>query len=127
MLPYPPPGDLPNPGIESRSPTLQVDSLLSEPSRKPRPVLRLLEMSEKSVYYHICLSYGFLISKRLELITCAHNAIGQNSKLIKIDVRKRGSVQKEVGNIATGMFVLAFISVNISALSEMIHSHYGWT
>ena len=30
-LPCPPPGDLPYPGIESRSPTLQADSLLSEP------------------------------------------------------------------------------------------------
>ena len=25
-LPCPPPGDLPNPGIEARSPTLQADS-----------------------------------------------------------------------------------------------------
>ena len=31
----PPPGDLPNPGIEPRSPTLQADSLLSEPPGKP--------------------------------------------------------------------------------------------
>ena len=30
-LPCPPPGNLPNPGIKPRSPTLQVDSLLSEP------------------------------------------------------------------------------------------------
>ena len=29
-FPYPPLGDLPNPGIEPRSPILQVDSLLSE-------------------------------------------------------------------------------------------------
>src|SRR5574341_1139765 len=29
-----PPGDLPNPGIKPRSPTLQADSLLSEPPRK---------------------------------------------------------------------------------------------
>ena len=29
--PFPSPGDLPNPGIEHRSPTLQVDSLPSEP------------------------------------------------------------------------------------------------
>ena len=29
-------GDLPNPGIEPRSPTLQVDSLPSEPPGKPR-------------------------------------------------------------------------------------------
>ena len=30
-LPYPPPGDLPDPGIKPRSPSLQADSLLSEP------------------------------------------------------------------------------------------------
>ena len=35
-LPCPPPGDLPNPGTESRSPALQVDSLLSEPPGKPK-------------------------------------------------------------------------------------------
>ena len=29
-LPCPPPGDLPNPGIKPRSPTLQVDSLPTE-------------------------------------------------------------------------------------------------
>ena len=34
-LPFPSPGDLPNPGIEPRSPTLQ-DSLPAEPQRKPR-------------------------------------------------------------------------------------------
>ena len=35
-LPCPPPGDLPNPRIEPRSPILQVDSLPSEPSGKPK-------------------------------------------------------------------------------------------
>ena len=35
-LPCPPPGDLPNPGIESRSHALQVDSLQSEPRGKPK-------------------------------------------------------------------------------------------
>ena len=34
-LSFPPPGDFPNPGIEPRSPTLQVDSLPSEPAGKP--------------------------------------------------------------------------------------------
>ena len=29
-LPFPPPGDLPDPGIEPRSPTLQADALWSE-------------------------------------------------------------------------------------------------
>ena len=34
--PFPSPGDLPNPGIKPRSPTLQEDSLPSEPSGKPK-------------------------------------------------------------------------------------------
>ena len=35
-LSCPPPGDLPNPGIEPRSPALQTDSWPSEPPGKPR-------------------------------------------------------------------------------------------
>ena len=34
-LPFPSPGDLPDPGIETRSPALQADSLRSEPPGKP--------------------------------------------------------------------------------------------
>ena len=34
--PFPSPGDLPNPGIEPRSPTLLSDSLPAEPQGKPR-------------------------------------------------------------------------------------------
>ena len=34
-LPCPPPGDFPNPGIDSGSPALQVDALSSEPPGKP--------------------------------------------------------------------------------------------
>ena len=36
-LPFPSPGDLPDPGIESRSPAFQADALTSEPPGKPRP------------------------------------------------------------------------------------------
>ena len=35
-LPFPPPGDLLNPGIEPRSPALQADSLPAEPQGKPK-------------------------------------------------------------------------------------------
>jgi len=38
-LSLPPPGDLPNPGIESKSPALQIDSLPSEPPGKPQTAL----------------------------------------------------------------------------------------
>ena len=35
-MPCPPPGDLPNLGIEPRSPALQADALPSEPQEKPK-------------------------------------------------------------------------------------------
>ena len=41
------PGDLPNPGIKPRSPALQADSLLSEPSGSLRP--------PKNFNYHVAL------------------------------------------------------------------------
>ena len=36
-LPFPSPGDLPDPGIDPRSPTLQADALTFEPPGKPQP------------------------------------------------------------------------------------------
>ena len=37
-LPFPSPGDLPDPGIEPGSPALQADALTSEPPGKPKVV-----------------------------------------------------------------------------------------
>ena len=36
VVPFPSPGDLPDPGIEHESPTVQTDSLPSETSGKPQ-------------------------------------------------------------------------------------------
>ena len=52
---FPSPGDLPNPGIEPRSPALQMDSLLSEPPGKPLRILLknvnvLAKLIHKSFY-----------------------------------------------------------------------------
>ena len=38
-LPFPSPGDLPNPGIKPRCPSLQADALTSEPPGKPLIIL----------------------------------------------------------------------------------------
>ena len=54
-LPCPLPGDLPNPGIESRSPALQADSLLSEPPGKPDMATRIFKMTH---VVHIYISNG---------------------------------------------------------------------
>ena len=48
-LPFPSPGDLPNPGIEPRSPVLQVDSLLTELWGKPQKCI-LYQFSPFSVW-----------------------------------------------------------------------------
>ena len=40
-LPFPFPGNLPDPGIEPRSPALQANAFPSEPSGKPREISRL--------------------------------------------------------------------------------------
>ena len=57
-LPCPTPGDLPNPGIEPRSPALQADSLLSESWGKPKYVFTCKTMWNqtwpigKRLWYH---------------------------------------------------------------------------
>ena len=47
-LPFPSPGDLPNPGIKPRSPALQADVLPSEPPGKPGAVHKLMLLSIQS-------------------------------------------------------------------------------
>ena len=49
-LPFPSPGDLPNPEVKSRSPALQADSLLSEPPGKPwwTQMVKLLSAIQES-------------------------------------------------------------------------------
>ena len=44
-LPFPSPGDIPDPGIESRSPILEVDSLTSEPPLPKKFCMCLLYIS----------------------------------------------------------------------------------
>ena len=48
-LSFPPPGDLPDPGIEPGSPALQADSLLSEPPGKPQRDYRMTYASVDSM------------------------------------------------------------------------------
>ena len=50
-LPFPSPGDLSDPGIKPRSPTLQADSLPLEPPGKPIYIISLsLSLSLYSIY-----------------------------------------------------------------------------
>ena len=57
-LPFPSPGDLPDPGIESGSPILQADSLLFEPPGKPNYVLS--NGKKKSIILNILYKWACL-------------------------------------------------------------------
>ena len=60
-LPFPFPGDLPDPGIEPGSPTLQADALPSEPPGKPSHNVETTQMS-----INVCTSNGIIFSLRKE-------------------------------------------------------------
>ena len=64
-LPFPSPGDLPNPGIKPRSPTLQADSLPSEPSgtsyqfvQVDRKIISILQLRKYMVTYFMINDIG---------------------------------------------------------------------
>ena len=52
-LPFPPLGDLPNPGIKLRSSTWQADSLLSEPPGNPLTIKGMREFWVVMKFFHI--------------------------------------------------------------------------
>ena len=55
-LPCPPPADLPNPGIEPKSPALQADSLPSKPETKNKIPYLVKHGILHKVLYLVCIS-----------------------------------------------------------------------
>ena len=53
-LPFPSPGNLPDLGVEPRSPALQVDSLPSEPLGKPKAPTVCIQMYIIDIYKCVC-------------------------------------------------------------------------
>ena len=52
-LPFPSPGDLPDPGIEPWSPALQADALTSEPPGKPHASKAMLTTLQASLQQYV--------------------------------------------------------------------------
>ena len=65
-LAFPPPGDLPNPGMEPRSPTLQADALSSEPPGKPTSKIW---WQRDSGFHYLCLLL-LAVSEGRQLLCC---------------------------------------------------------
>ena len=71
-LPFPSPGDLPNPGIEPRSPALQADYLTSEP---PDIAWDMLKQKNKTLFIiYLISNLGTLYFYLLKLANLADSA-----------------------------------------------------
>ena len=70
-LPFPSPGDVPNPGIEPRSPTLQADSVPPEPLEKVHftdtPILNLCHLTHDN---HLRISCRHHVPSPLKTSVC---------------------------------------------------------
>ena len=62
-LPFPSPGDLPDPGIKPRSPTLQADALPSEPPGKKQPRYPSADKWIRKLWYIYTMEYYSAIKK----------------------------------------------------------------
>ena len=58
-LPFPSPGDFPNPRIEPRSPAFQADTLTSEPPGKPFHVLAIVNSTAVNTEVNVSLQAMF--------------------------------------------------------------------
>ena len=71
-LPFPSPGDLPNPGIKPRSPALQTDSLPSELPGKPWVLWDVDSKCQGEGYMHLNIhfsGYNLSTKEKLDLIS----------------------------------------------------------
>ena len=62
-LPFPSPGDLPDPGIEPRSPAFQADTLPSEPPQKPVHSMVLGNCIIKCIHHYSIIHSSFTVLK----------------------------------------------------------------
>ena len=84
-LPFLSPGDLPDPGIEPRSPALQADSLPSEPPGKPKALKKKKRKTKTNIFLRLSL-------KKIQ------KAIKENSKWILRESSENGNSWHTEGN-----------------------------
>ena len=89
-VPFPSPGDLPNPGIEPGSPTLKAHSLPSEPPGKPLTKV----WGQKNIFY------ASRNKKKAEIVILISEKIDFQSKTVTRDkeghhIVIKGSIQQE--------------------------------
>ena len=78
-LPFPSPGDLPNPGIEPGSPALQADSLLTELQGKPSETMTRAKMKGRivTILSSICSCYYYFQNSHIPKVCFLISALFQ--------------------------------------------------
>ena len=71
-LPFPSPGNLPDPGIEPRSLTLRADSLPSEPPGKPSKVRSALRVEHSSNRFSVFMKWN---TREFSLCLCVFSSL----------------------------------------------------
>ena len=66
-LPFPSPGDLPNPGIEPESPEFQADALTSEPPGKPKLIFTVYQLANYIRHKKVKYECKKIVSMRTKL------------------------------------------------------------
>ena len=67
-LPFPSPGDLPDPGIKPRSPALQADTLPSEPPGKPKQRRYFANKDLSSQGYGFSRSHVWMVAQTVKCL-----------------------------------------------------------
>ena len=83
-LPFPSPGDLPNPGIEPRSLALQADSLPAEPAGKPRYVMTMIEVNQ---VISLCQSWEPVSSSKWSALISSYWMLGSILNFLHSEVQ----------------------------------------
>ena len=91
-LPFPSPGDLPNPGVKSRSPTLQADSLPPEPQGRPCNIVLPIFINGKT--WNTQSAHPNTMQSSTALILCGTWALGLGFTLA--DATRKGSNWKHI-------------------------------
>ena len=81
-LPFPSPGDLPDPGIKPRSLTLQADALTSEPPGKKRSELQI----RKERYIHLNADFQRIAGRDKKDFLNDHCKEIENNRMGKTDI-----------------------------------------
>jgi len=83
-LPFPSPGDLPDPGIEPISPALQADSLLTEPPGNPGTLLRTSKSFLLCIFFSLEWTCLWLLSYAVPLLYLGADHLSSNLTSLQI-------------------------------------------